>query len=147
EVAHLVPSDPPGPYGLYQPMASVSAAREWVAVGRDAVRILYLYDLSGVLTASEPQPISTGFERLSVVRPNPFAATAEATRRLDRAEHVDAVLYGAPGRAVAGPSGGLAPAGETILSVSGDGRPPGLYLLRVWGEGWEGTRRLVRTEG
>jgi hypothetical protein len=144
EVAELLPSDPAGPYGLYNTLASVSAAHDWVVAGR-GIDVLYLYDLSGVLTAAEAPPVADGQGRLSPPRPNPFAHAAQVTLRLDRPERVEAVVYDALGRVTARPFNGVAPAGETVISIDGSPLAPGLYLLRVSGEGWQEARSVVRT--
>ncbi|WP_420456836.1 choice-of-anchor B family protein [Rubrivirga sp.] len=83
---------------------------------------------------------------LSPPRPNPTAVGARLALRVDRAQAVRADLFDVAGRRVAavyeGPAG---PGAEVVLAVSGDGLPAGVYVVRVVGETFEASRRVVLT--
>ncbi len=84
-----------------------------------------------------------GYE-LTSPRPNPATGGARLALRVDQAQTVRADLFDVAGRRVAavyeGPAG---PGAEVTLSVSGDGLPAGVYVVRVVGETFEASRRVV----
>ena len=139
-VADLVVSDEQGNYHYYP----ASAGRDWAVLGVPG-RAVYLFDLSHILVGTESSPSVETSARLSAPRPNPFLNDTHVTVRLDRAQHVTAVLFDLLGREVAQPLDQFTQQGETTISVLGGSLAPGLYHLLVSGEGWRETRRLIRT--
>lgn len=137
-LGYLIPSDS----GLGESF-SVDAIDDWAVVGRPTTNAVYLYDLSGGVTATDEQPFVSR-SPLSSARPNPFAEKTIVTLRLDRPQQIEAALYDVLGRRMAWSFNGIKPAGETELYVDGGNLAPGLYLFRVSGEGWSASRRLVR---
>ena len=91
--------------------------------------------------------VPTGSDvRLSEPRPNPTSDGARLTLRVDVAQTVRAELFDVAGRRVASVYDGAAsPGAEVTLSVSGTGLPAGVYVVRVVGETFQASRRLVLT--
>ena len=78
--------------------------------------------------------------------PNPTTDGARLTLRVDEPQQVRAELYDLAGRRVAAVfSGAASPGTEVVLEVSGADLPAGVYLVRVTGERFETSRRLVLT--
>ena len=87
-----------------------------------------------------------GLSALSLGMPYPNPATSQATLalRTDAAQRVTATVVDALGRTVATVfDGALAAGAEQMLVVSTAGLAPGLYVVRVTGETFAQSRRLV----
>lgn len=138
-VADLVVSDEQGSFHYYSP----SAGKDWAVLSVHG-HAVYLFNLSHILVGLESSPSVETSVRLSAPRPNPFSNETQVTLRLDRPQHVDAILYDLLGRVVGRPLGGFAQEGETTISVTGGSLAPGLYHLLVSGDGWQEAQRLVR---
>ena len=94
-------------------------------------------------TQREDVPEVTGYA-LSEPVPNPTVAGARLTLRVDTAQRVRADLFDTAGRRVASVFDGTAAPGATVrLSVAGADLPAGVYIVRVVGETFETSRRVV----
>ncbi len=83
-------------------------------------------------------------ERVLEAYPNPFTDQTRLSLRLGQAEHVTAEVYDALGRRVQTLFEGTVGAGETRqLVFNGAGRPAGLYVVRVTGETFSESKRVV----
>jgi choice-of-anchor B domain-containing protein len=81
---------------------------------------------------------------LSAPAPNPTASRARLTLRVEAPQSVRAELFDTAGRRVASVFDGAAAPGAAVrLSVSGADLPAGVYVLRVAGETFEASRRVV----
>jgi len=138
-VADLVVSDEQSNYHYYP----ASAGRDWAVLGVPG-HAVYLFNLSHILVGTESSPSVETSARLSAPRPNPFLNETHVTVRLDRAQHVKAVLFDLLGREVAHPLDQFTQQGETTISVLGGSLAPGHYHLLVSGQGWQETQRLIR---
>ena len=98
--------------------------------------------LSSVVTATvEPER----FVALSDPAPHPVQTVTRLTLTLREAQHVRAVLYDLLGRPVTTLHDGVLPAGtDHRLTVDGRDLASGVYFVRVEGETFRETRRLVR---
>jgi len=98
--------------------------------------------LSSVVTATvAPGRVVT----LTDPAPHPVQTAASLTLTLREAQHVRAVLYDLLGRPVATLHEGVLPAGtDHRLRVDGRDLASGVYFVRVEGETFRETRRLVR---
>jgi hypothetical protein len=104
----------------------------------------YVYGPASLPVAVEPLEPPATPAALSVPQPNPFREHAALTLRLDRAQAVGAALYDGLGRRVRFLHAGPLPAGEHRLFVAGADLPPGFYVVRVTGEDFALSRRLIR---
>ena len=78
--------------------------------------------------------------------PNPTAGGARLALRVDEPQRVQADLYDVAGRHLAAVfSGATSPGAEVTLEVAGADLPAGVYLVRVVGERFQTSRRLVLT--
>jgi len=98
--------------------------------------------LSSVVTAT----VAPGrFVTLTDPAPHPVQTATSLTLTLREAQHVRAVLYDLLGRPVATLHEGVLPAGtDHRLRVDGRDLASGVYFVRVEGETFRETRRLVR---
>lgn len=81
---------------------------------------------------------------LSEAQPNPFSAESRLTLRLAEAQAVRAEVYNALGQRVAVLHDGVLGAGnEHTLALDGRDLPAGLYVVRIEGERFSTTRRIV----
>lgn len=81
---------------------------------------------------------------LSSVRPNPAHDRAALTLTVDRAQRVMAEVYDVQGRRVAAVFDGEVAAGEVVpLTLDARTLAPGVYVVRVQGETFTESRRLV----
>ena len=97
-----------------------------------------------VTNAGGPVPPS-GFS-LSAPRPNPSAAGTRLTLHVDTAQQVRAELFDVAGRRMASLYTGPATPGTRLtLTVSGMDLPAGLYVVRVVGDTFEASQRVVLT--
>ena len=97
-----------------------------------------------VTNAGGPVPRS-GFS-LSAPRPNPSAGDTRLTLQVDTAQQVRAELFDVAGRRMASLySGPATPGTRLTLAVSGTNLPAGVYVVRVVGEAFEASQRVVLT--
>ncbi len=83
---------------------------------------------------------------LSAPFPNPSSDGARLTLRVDDTQQVTAELFDVAGRRLASVLNGAVGAGQTVeLEVRRGDLPAGVYLVRVRGERFETSRRLVLT--
>jgi photosystem II stability/assembly factor-like uncharacterized protein len=81
---------------------------------------------------------------LSPIRPNPAREGASFTLTVDRTQHVAAAVYDVQGRRVAAVFVGEAVSGVPLdLPLDAGGLVPGVYVVRVQGETFAESRRLV----
>jgi hypothetical protein len=96
----------------------------------------------GAIPSTEGVP-DGGF--LSAARPSPFVDRAALDLRVDVPQRVVATMHDALGRRVALLLDGVLPAGAPqALVVDGEGLAPGTYVVRVVGETFSTSRRVVR---
>ncbi|MEM0961277.1 MAG: choice-of-anchor B family protein [Bacteroidota bacterium] len=94
--------------------------------------------------AEEPPPPS-GFE-LGEPTPNPTASGARLTLRVDEVQSVRAELFDIAGRRITTAFDGTVGSGRaTTIQVDRGDLPAGVYVLRVIGERFEASRRIVFT--
>jgi hypothetical protein len=124
---------------------SVAYDGERAAVGAPRGFAAYVYGPASLPVAAEPPVLPTTADAaLSAPHPNPFRKHAVLTLQLDRPQFVEAALYDVLGRQVRLVHSGSLPVVEHRLNVEGGGLAPGLYILRVTGESFARSRRLVR---
>jgi len=103
-------------------------------------------DPNGTATSTESVELPTGFT-LSAPAPNPFSFGTSLDLRVMVAQRITASVYDVLGREVVQVfTGDVAPGQVQHLRVSGDGLNAGVYFLRVEGESFTETRRLVRVQ-
>lgn len=104
-------------------------------------------DLDGSSTYSatvEVQMTMPEAYRLSAAYPNPFNPTTTLGLTLARSQEVEVGVYDVTGRQVAVLFSGVLTAGTLHhLRFEAAGQPSGLYLLRVQGDQFTATRRLI----
>ena len=124
-----------------------------LAQGRHAFRLRQV-DFDGAVRYSSVVEVvvrSTGAESagrfaLTAPAPNPFAYETALTLTLDVPQHVRAVVYDALGREVARPLDGILDAGTRHrFAFGGPSLAPGVYTLRLTGEGFAATRAVTKT--
>lgn len=102
-------------------------------------------DVLRATACDECGPLDEGFA-LSDPTPNPSASGARLTLTVETAQHVRAEVFDIAGRRVASLfDGAVSPGSDLELAVSGDGLPAGVYVVRVVGERFEASRRVVLT--
>ncbi len=105
-------------------------------------------DVDGAATLSSVATATVAPRRtvmLTDPAPHPVEAVTRLTLTLREAQHVRAVLYDLLGRPVTTLHDGVLPAGaEHRLTVDGRDLASGVYFVRVEGETFRETRRLVR---
>ena len=100
-----------------------------------------------MLVANEPQATIAEGVTLGSAYPNPFTNEVTLTLRVDEPQHVRATLYDLLGRRIAVLHDGLVGAGSPLnISVSGASLQPAVYFVRVEGEQFVTTRRVVRVQ-
>ncbi len=100
-----------------------------------------------ILVANEPEALIAEGESLENAYPNPFSNKATLTLRVDRSQHVRAVLYDLLGRQIVLLYDGDVRAETPItLFVEGGSLRPGVYFVRVAGEQFVTTRQVVRVD-
>ncbi len=115
-----------------------------VVIVSDITGGLFILDpqLAGLVDAEE-DVAAAGSHTLSAY-PNPFTDQTRLTLELGQPERVTAEVYDALGRRVASLFEGTLGAGEARSFVfDGSGRPAGLYIIRVTGETFAETQRVV----
>ncbi|MEM1042311.1 MAG: PQQ-dependent sugar dehydrogenase [Bacteroidota bacterium] len=118
--------------------------------GEDARGELYLVRQNGQFyrffsgsdtsTGSGPSP---EILRLDLSGPNPFRAETALTVKLAQAGPARVAVYDVLGREVAVLLDGVAPAGETTVTLAAAGLPAGLYVVQLEAAGATRTRRVV----
>lgn len=118
-----------------------------VAVTSDPEGLFILQPASSLVTAIEsgeelPEAVS-----LLEVYPNPFVAESQIEIAMTRTESVRVELVDALGRSLRVLFEGTVSAGETLRQyLPGDGLAAGMYLVRVQGESFETTRRIIKAK-
>ncbi|HEX8384766.1 MAG TPA: T9SS type A sorting domain-containing protein, partial [Rubricoccaceae bacterium] len=118
-----------------------------IVVATDIQNGLFVLRPTGLAVASSDGPAdgATGYA-LSVPVPNPTAGGARLTLSVDAVQSVTASVYDVTGRRVATVFEGPAAPGATVqIDVDGSALPPGVYVVRVTGERFAASRRLVLT--
>ena len=116
-----------------------------LVIANDSNNGLFVLRPAASLGVASEAPPATGVH-LSDPVPNPTARQTRLTLRVDDSQTARAVLYDVAGRQLAVVYDGLAPAGADVeLAVQVEGLPAGVYVLRVVGERFETSRRLVVT--
>ena len=116
-----------------------------IVLASDVRNGLFVLRPTGLAVAAEDGPADTeGGYALSAPSPNPTGAQARLTLAVDAAQSVAAVVFDATGRQVAVAfSGTVAPGAPGEISVDLAALPPGVYVVRVSGETFAASRRLV----
>ena len=143
-------------FDTYPLDTSINFAGQWsnypyfgdgLVIANDGETGFFVLQVDPLLTtsASGEAPTETT-ARLSEPRPNPTSGGAQLTLRVDAVQTVRAELFDVAGRRVASVYDGTAsPGADLTLSVSGAGLPAGVYVVRVVGETFQASRRLVLT--
>ncbi len=98
-----------------------------------------------ILVANEPQATIAEGVTLGSAYPNPFTNDATLTLRVDRPQHIYAAVYDLLGRRVTVLHDATVGAGVPVnLSVQGASLPPSVYFVRIEGEDFVTTQRIVR---
>ena len=98
-----------------------------------------------VVVGTSETPAETGYA-LSEAHPNPTARGARLTLSVTQAQAVRAELFDVAGRRLATLFDGAAsPGADLALDVGRDDLPAGVYVVRVTGEAFEASRRVVFT--
>ena len=98
-----------------------------------------------MLVANEPQAIIAEGVTLGSAYPNPFTNEVTLTLRVDEPQHVRATLYDLLGRRIAVLHDGPVGAGSPLdISVNGADLRPAVYFVRVEGEQFVTTQRVVK---
>ena len=115
-------------------------------IASDAQRGLFvLRPDPSLVVANEAAPAALPYA-LSAPFPNPAQDGARLTLQVDDAQHVTAELFDVAGRRVAQVFDGAVGLGQTVaLEVRRGDLPAGVYLVRVAGERFQASRRLVLT--
>ena len=143
-------------FDTYPLDTSINFAGQWsnypyfgdgLVIANDGETGFFVLQVDPLLATSASGDVPTGSDvRLSEPRPNPTSDGARLTLRVDVAQTVRAELFDVAGRRVASVYDGAAsPGAEVTLSVSGTGLPAGVYVVRVVGETFQASRRLVLT--
>ena len=98
-----------------------------------------------MLVANEPQAAIAEGVTLGSAYPNPFTNEVTLTLRVDQPQHVRATLYDLLGRRIAVLHDGPVAAGSPLdISVSGASLQPAVYFVRIEGEEFVTTQRVVK---
>lgn len=96
-------------------------------------------------TAVARPPEASAPPVLSPPHPNPFSSAVAFTLTPPRTGRVTVGVYDALGREAARLFDGVLPGGAArAFTLGGEGLPPGVYVIRVAGEGFRAVRRIVR---
>lgn len=95
-----------------------------------------------VLTKDGPDRLRSA-STLGPAAPNPFSEQTKFTLTLDRAQPIRAEVFDLLGRPVRTLQSGVLQAGAHILTLDANGLPNGVYVVRVSGDRWTATRRVV----
>lgn len=99
---------------------------------------------SQIVTPSNEPVATAGAAALEFAGPNPFAGRTALRLSVREAGPVRATLVDVTGRVLATLFDGLAVPGSPVeLAVDGSALAPGVYVVRVAGEGFTASRRLV----
>ena len=92
----------------------------------------------------EDQELPDGF-RLAGAYPNPFADEARLTVTVETEQFVTVVLHDVLGRVVRTVfEGRITPARQEQIAIEGHDLTPGVYLVRITGEGFSTTKPVTR---
>ncbi|CAN5333847.1 hypothetical protein BH09BAC5_BH09BAC5_16930 [soil metagenome] len=103
---------------------------------------LYVLDISQAIINSNNEIISPEISLDAF--PNPFNTNFGMRLKLDRSQEVAYTIYDNSGRIVLQDKQNL-PGGASILEVPGEFLAPGVYSVKVTGETFSGSSRLVKT--
>lgn len=103
---------------------------------------LFILDISQAILNSTHE-ISTSSVALNAF-PNPFSSSFYITLNPNRAQQISFSVYDAQGRLVMENKQSV-PSGTTMLEVPAEALVPGMYVVKVLGENFSGTSRLVKT--
>ena len=105
---------------------------------------LFVLRPTALATAGEEAPVADGGYALSAPAPNPTSGASTLTLSVAAAQRVTAAVVDALGREVAALVDGPAAPGTALrLTVDTAALPPGVYTVRVTGETFAASRRLV----
>ncbi|HEX9953477.1 MAG TPA: T9SS type A sorting domain-containing protein [Rubricoccaceae bacterium] len=110
-------------------------------VGAPVFGKVYLYQ-DRITVADETAPLANTV-RLQAPHPNPSSGTSRLVLTLGQPERVTATVYDALGRSIQTILNGEAVGGEVALTIDGRLLSPGLYVVRVVGETFAESARLV----
>lgn len=100
----------------------------------------------GPIPDNVEENVIPGVRELSTAHPNPFIARTEFALALDKAQHVSVRAYDVLGREVVRlHDGTLTAGGDHTFTFEASTLPAGVYLVRVTGETFAQTRRVVLT--
>ena len=100
-----------------------------------------------MLVANEPQATIAEGVTLGSAYPNPFTNEVNLTLRVNEPQHVRATLFDLLGRRVALLHDGAIAAGSPLnISVNGATLRPAVYFVRIEGEEFSATQRVVRVQ-
>ena len=126
-------------------LADGSGIETVVPVGLSFPAALVLDVRAAASTAVARTPEASAPSVLSAPHPNPFAAAAAFTLTPPRTGRVTLGVYDVLGREAARLFDGVLPGGvPRAFTVTGEGLPPGVYVIRASGEGFRAVRRVVR---
>jgi choice-of-anchor B domain-containing protein len=125
-----------GAWGAYTELPSGN-----ILVG-DMQNGLYVLDISQAILNSTTE-ISTTPVSLNAF-PNPFSSSFYITLHPNRAQTVLYSVYDNEGRLVMNGNENI-PSGTTMLEVPAEALVPGMYVVKVTGENFTGTSRLIKT--
>jgi choice-of-anchor B domain-containing protein len=124
-----------GCWGAYEQLPSGNL------LAADMQNGLYVLDISQVfagITENSPATISLN------AFPNPFSSDFYVNLKLDVAQTVSYDVFDAEGKLVLTEKTNM-PAGPSLLEISAGELPEGTYIVKISGETFQGTSRLVKT--
>ena len=140
-------------FDTYQQNDNFSYSGQWMNYPYFASGIVVATDINNgffvlrptvLAVAGEAAPDAATGYALSAPAPNPTAGVARLTLAVDAAQAVSAEVVDVTGRRVATAfSGAASPGAPVEISVRTAGLPPGVYVVRVVGERFVASRRLV----
>ena len=150
ELAKLVPGD-----GVAHDRFGISVAIDdpYLMVGQDGHQVgdtlptgfgsAYVYSLTDIIaTGLEEAPVSFGYE-VSAPYPNPFSTQTTFTLSVEQRQHVTVGVYDLLGRLVVVLYNGVLRANTPHpFTVTADGLPSGMYLIRVSSESGAASQSL-----
>jgi hypothetical protein len=110
-----------------------------VVLASDMQNGLYVFDISQAINSTPEQPVSQSVNAY----PNPFNSDFFINLQLNRAQDVTYNVYDNTGRLVL-QSRQAMPSGNSLLEVPAEALLAGVYTVKVEGETFSGTSRLVK---